>query len=396
MTAPSSASLLSSVPMAPKDPILGEKRPTAPPQVTFSERATIELGGTLVELFEAQAHRTPDAPAVTCDGRTLTYAELNALADVVATRLVTEHSAGAEAIVGLRMARSIEMVAGILGTLKAGAGYLPLDPTYPPERLAFMVEDSQAVVTLTSDDIGGAPGARRRRAVLPAQTAYVIYTSGSTGMPKAVINTQRMLCSNLQQIGQCFPCLGDKPPVFVDWLPWNHVFGGNHNFGLVLYNGGTLYIDDGRPVPGLVEKTVQNLREISPTIYFSVPRGYDALLPFLREDKALRDSFFRRLELLQYAAAVLPQPTWKAYEDLAAQACGERVQWITGYGATETAPETAPPDAAASEAAATASATLAGTGSGNGKGESLMIRTCAFSSRGGSVPGRGNPTTETF
>jgi feruloyl-CoA synthase len=137
---------------------------------------------------------------------------------------------------------------------------------------------------------------------------------------------------------QGIPSLGDAPPVLVDWLPWNHTAGGNHNFGLVLYNGGTLYIDDGRPVPGLIERTVRNLREISPTIYFSVPRGYDALLPFLREDAVLRDSFFRRLGLLQYAAAVLPQPTWKAYEELAIAACGERVLWITGYGATETAP----------------------------------------------------------
>ena len=175
-------------------------------------------------------------------------------------------------------------------------------------------------------------------AVGPDTIAKFLLTSGSTGQPKAVINTQRMLCSNQQMILQGLPSLAKTPPVLVDWLPWNHTAGANHNFGLVLYNGGTIYIDDGRPVPGLIEKTVQNLREISPTIYFSVPRGYDALLPFLREDKALRDSFFRRLELLQYAAAVLPQPTWKAYEDLAAQACGERVQWITGYGATETTP----------------------------------------------------------
>ena len=175
-------------------------------------------------------------------------------------------------------------------------------------------------------------------AVGPDTIAKFLLTSGSTGQPKAVINTQRMLCSNQQMILQGLPSLAKTPPVLVDWLPWNHTAGANHNFGLVLYNGGTMYIDDGRPVPGLIEKTVQNLREISPTIYFSVPRGYDALLPFLRDDKALRDSFFRRLELLQYAAAVLPQPTWKAYEELAVQACGERVQWITGYGATETTP----------------------------------------------------------
>jgi feruloyl-CoA synthase len=175
-------------------------------------------------------------------------------------------------------------------------------------------------------------------AVGPDTIAKFLLTSGSTGQPKAVINTQRMLCSNQQMILQGIPSLGAAPPVLVDWLPWNHTAGGNHNFGLVLYNGGTLYIDEGRPMPGLIEKTVQSLREISPTIYFNVPRGYDALLPFLRDDEALRERFFSRLGLLQYAAAVLPQPTWRAYEELAVAACGERVLWITGYGATETAP----------------------------------------------------------
>jgi feruloyl-CoA synthase len=126
--------------------------------------------------------------------------------------------------------------------------------------------------------------------------------------------------------------------VLVDWLPWNHTAGGNHNFGLVLYNGGTLYIDDGKPLPGQIEKTVRNLRDVAPTIYFNVPRGYEALLPHLRQDEALRNKFFSRLGLLQYAGAVLPQPVWKAYEELAVAACGERILWITGYGATETAP----------------------------------------------------------
>jgi feruloyl-CoA synthase len=139
-------------------------------------------------------------------------------------------------------------------------------------------------------------------------------------------------------IVQALPSLGTVPPVLVDWLPWNHTAGGNHNLGLVLYHGGTLYIDDGKPVPGLIEKTVRNLREVGPTIYISVPRGYEALLPFLRDDAQLRRTFFSRLHLLQYAAAVLPQPVWQAYEDLAVETCGERILWITGYGATETAP----------------------------------------------------------
>ncbi len=172
----------------------------------------------------------------------------------------------------------------------------------------------------------------------PDTIAKFLLTSGSTGQPKAVINTQRMLCSNQQMLTQSLPSLRTEPPVLVDWLPWNHTAGSNHNLGLVLNHGGTLYIDEGKPVPGLIEKTVRNLREVGPTIYFNVPRGYEALLPFLREDAQLRKSFFSRLGLLQYAAAVLPQPIWRAYEELAIQTCGERILWITGYGATETAP----------------------------------------------------------
>jgi feruloyl-CoA synthase len=175
-------------------------------------------------------------------------------------------------------------------------------------------------------------------AVGPDTIAKFLLTSGSTGQPKAVINTQRMLCSNQQMITQAIPSLLREPPVLVDWLPWNHTAGANHNLGLVLNHGGTIYIDEGKPVPGLIEKTVRNLREIGPTIYFNVPRGYEALLPFLRDDAELRKTFFSRLGLLQYAAAVLPQPIWHAYEELALATCGERIRWITGYGATETAP----------------------------------------------------------
>jgi feruloyl-CoA synthase len=172
----------------------------------------------------------------------------------------------------------------------------------------------------------------------PDTIAKFLFTSGSTGQPKAVINTQRMWCSNQQMLAQAIPYLAEVPPVLVDWLPWHHTAGGNHNIGIALYNGGTLYIDEGRPLPGLIEKTVRNLREIGPTIYFNVPRGYEALLPYLREDETLRRTFFGRLGLMQYAAAVLPQPVWKAYEALALETCGERILWITGYGATETAP----------------------------------------------------------
>ncbi len=175
-------------------------------------------------------------------------------------------------------------------------------------------------------------------AVNPDTVAKILFTSGSTGQPKGVINTQRMLCSNQEMLAVTLPCLREIPPVLVDWLPWNHTFGANHNFGLVLYNGGTLYIDDGRPVPGLFENTVRNLREIAPTVYFNVPRGFEELASWLKREPALREKFFSRVGMLFYAGAGLPQPVWDAFEELAVQTCGERILWITGLGATETAP----------------------------------------------------------
>lgn len=168
--------------------------------------------------------------------------------------------------------------------------------------------------------------------------AKFLFTSGSTGEPKGVINTQRMLCSNQQAISQLWPFLAETPPVIVDWLPWNHTFGANHNFNMVLANGGTLYIDDGKPVPGLIEKTVANLREVSPTIYFNVPRGFDALIPFLEKDAALRANFFRDLKLIFYAAAALPQNLWEKLEDLSIRERGKRTVMVSSWGATETAP----------------------------------------------------------
>jgi feruloyl-CoA synthase len=176
------------------------------------------------------------------------------------------------------------------------------------------------------------------RAVGPDTVAKILFTSGSTDLPKGVINTQRMLCANQQAIAQIWPFLAEKPPVIVDWLPWSHTFGGNHNFNMMLRHGGTIYIDEGKPAPGLVERTAANLAEISPTIYFNVPRGYDMLLPRLESDAALRASFFRRLDLIFYAAAALPQNLWERLEEVAFAARGERVRMVSSWGATETAP----------------------------------------------------------
>jgi feruloyl-CoA synthase len=177
-----------------------------------------------------------------------------------------------------------------------------------------------------------------REKVGPDTIAKILLSSGSTDMPKGVITTQRMLCSNQQAISQIWPFLSEKPPVLVDWLPWNHTFGGSFCLNLVLRHGGTLYIDDGKPAPHLIAKTIANLSEISPTVYFNVPRGYDMLLPHLEKDEALRSTFFRHLDMLFYAAAALPPALWGRLEDVVVAARGVRVPMIAAWGSTETAP----------------------------------------------------------
>lgn len=176
------------------------------------------------------------------------------------------------------------------------------------------------------------------RQVGPDTIAKILFTSGSTGYPKGVINTQRMLCAPQQAKRQVWPFLVDQPPVLLDWLPWNHTFGGNHNFNLILANGGTLYIDGGKPLPGAFEQSVQNLRDVAPTLYLNVPRAFDMLLPALRTDAQLRSKFFSRLQVIFYAAAALPQHLWDGLIELSKQELGHAVPMVTSWGSTETAP----------------------------------------------------------
>jgi feruloyl-CoA synthase len=179
---------------------------------------------------------------------------------------------------------------------------------------------------------------RAHARVGPDTIAKFLFTSGSTGTPKAVINTQRMWCSNQAMVRAVLAFVADEPPVMVDWAPWHHTAGGNKDLGMILYNGGTMYIDEGKPLPGAIEVTVRNLKEVAPNWYFTVPKGYEMLLPFLRADAELRRNFFSRLKALWFAGAGVSQHVFDEYKKLILETCGEQILFLTGLGSTETAP----------------------------------------------------------
>jgi feruloyl-CoA synthase len=211
------------------------------------------------------------------------------------------------------------------------------DPGRFAPALAAVGATSTSIEALLETD----PSERIDRAfaaIGPETIAKILFTSGSTGTPKGVINTQQMLCSNQQGWAQIWPFLEDTPPVLCEWLPWNHTFGGNATFNMVLRNGGTLYIDGGKPMPDLIALTARNLREVSPTLYFNVPRGFDLLLPLLESDDLLRQSFFAKLDAMFYAGAALPQNLYNRLRALAASQSHRRVFMLSGWGSTETAP----------------------------------------------------------
>jgi feruloyl-CoA synthase len=238
----------------------------------------------------------------------------------------------------------------ILGTVTPGLVFAS-DPSYGKAIAAVVPADTPVVlaqgelaerpVRRYSELLEAQPGSTLAAAharVGPDTIAKFLFTSGSTKSPKGVINTHRMWCANQQMLRQCMRFLVETPPVLVDWLPWNHTFGGNHNVGIALVNGGTLYIDDGKPTPAGMAQTLRNLREISPTVYFNVPKGFEEIARAMDHDAQLRRTLFARCKAFMFAGAALSQAVWDQLDAHGAATIGERLRIITGLGMTETAP----------------------------------------------------------
>ncbi len=232
---------------------------------------------------------------------------------------------------GLVYAASGGMFESVLNAVDFGGAEILYSADAPAGRDATQIDELRRTTATGAVDTAFA-------AVDPDSAAKYLFTSGSTGMPKGVINTHRMLCANQQMNVQQIPFYAEVPPVLVDWLPWNHTFGGNFCQGLVLKTGGTFYVDEGKPAPGLIEKTVANLREISPTAHYNVPVGYGMLMPYLEQDQELRETFFKDLGFIFYAAAALSQDLWQRLEKLALDTVGERIVMASAFGSTESAP----------------------------------------------------------
>lgn len=232
---------------------------------------------------------------------------------------------------------------GLVFVSDAGAYQRAIDAVLPPETPLITVRGQvpgrrQASFASLLAEPGGAEADAAFAATGPDSIAKFLFTSGSTKLPKAVITTQRMLCANQQMLLQTFPVFGEEPPVLVDWLPWNHTFGGSHNVGIVLYNGGSFYLDDGKPTAQGFAETLRNLKEVSPTAYLTVPKGWEELVNALEQDAELRECFFKRMSLFFFAAAGLSQSVWDRLDRVAEQHCGERIRMMAGLGMTEASP----------------------------------------------------------
>jgi feruloyl-CoA synthase len=326
------------------------------------------------------ARRVKLADGSTGDWRHVSYAQAWATARSIAQGLVNR-GLNAERPVVILSENDLEHALLALGCIVAG---VPFVPTSPPYSLISQDYDKLKHVlrTVTPGLVFAADGARYGKAIAatvgadtevvltegqveglsttrfadlastPATAAVdaamaatgpdtivkFLFTSGSTKLPKAVINTQRMWCANQQQMMTSMPVLAEQPLVLVDWLPWNHTFGGNHNFGMVVFHGGTLYIDDGKPTPALMHETLRNLREIAPTVYFNVPTGFEAIALAMKTDDALRKTLLSRVKMFFYAGAALAQPIWDSLYESQEREIGERIVMSTGLGMTESGP----------------------------------------------------------
>lgn len=355
---------------------------------TIHLRPKIALGDYPLRITDRLHHWAKTAPERTFmaerDGsggwRRISYAQLLDSSRQIASALLAR-GLSAEKPVVILSGNSVDHALIAFGALYAGIPFCPVSPAYSLvskdyAKLGYLIrlltpglvftEDAstfadavRANVPLVTEVVasrGEVPGHRVTMlaellatpeaanldevhdAIGPDTIAKFLLTSGSTGNPKAVINTQRMLCANQVMLRETLAFLKDEPPVIVDWLPWNHTFGGNHNIGLTLFNGGSMYLDEGKPTPSGIAQTIRNLREISPTVYFNVPKGYESLLPYLREDATLREKFFHRLHAMFFSGAGLSPYVWNSLDAISLQATGVRVPMLTGLGATETAP----------------------------------------------------------
>ena len=326
------------------------------------------------------ARREKRADGTTGDWRHISYAQAWVTALCIAQGLI-DRDLSVERPVVILSENDLEHALLALGCMVAGVPFVPTSPAYAlvsqdydklrhvlktvTPGLVFAADAeryAKAIGAAVADDVevvltrGQIDGRRTTRFVDLAATPVTpaveramqatgpdsivkfLFTSGSTKMPKAVINTQRMWCANQQQMAQSMPVLAEAPPVLVDWLPWNHTFGGNHNVGMVLFHGGTLYIDDGKPTPALMHETLRNLRDIAPTVYFNVPTGFEAIASALQVDAALRAKLLSRVKMFFYSGAALAQPIWDSLYAAQEKELGERIVMSTGLGMTESGP----------------------------------------------------------